>query len=117
MDFLDQLIRLFAENGYLAVFLVLLISGFGVPIPEDISLVAGGIIAGLGYADLRLMCLVGLAGVLVGDTVMFLIGHQFGVRAMRVRWIAHLLTPRRYAMVQAKFDRCVELLPFELDKS
>ena len=53
MDFLDQLIRLFAENGYLAVFLVLLVSGFGVPIPEDISLVAGGIIAGLGFADVR----------------------------------------------------------------
>lgn len=112
MDFLDQLIRLFAENGYLAVFLVLLVSGFGVPIPEDISLVAGGIIAGLGYADLRLMCLVGLAGVLVGDTVMFLIGHHFGVRAMRVRWIAHLLTPRRYAMVQAKFDRYGNRLMF-----
>ena len=43
------------------------------------------------------MCLVGLAGVLVGDATMFLIGHHLGVRAMRYRWVAHLLTPRRYA--------------------
>lgn len=112
MDFLDQLIRLFTENGYLAVFLVLLVSGFGIPIPEDISLVAGGIIAGLGYADVRLMCLVGLAGVLLGDTVMFLVGHHLGARALRLRWVAHLLTPRRYALVQAKFDRYGNRLMF-----
>ena len=112
MAFLDQLIRLFAENGYLAVFLVLLVSGFGIPIPEDISLVAGGIIAGLGYADVRVMCAVGLAGVLVGDSVMFLIGHHLGVRAMRLRWVAHLLTPRRYARVQEKFERFGNRLMF-----
>ena len=112
MDFLDQLIRLFTENGYLAVFLVLLVSGFGIPIPEDISLVAGGIIAGLGYADVRVMCMVGLAGVLVGDTVMFLVGRQLGARALRLRWVAHLLTPRRYALVQAKFDRYGNRLMF-----
>ena len=112
MGLLDQLILLFARNGYLAVFLVLLLCGFGVPIPEDISLVAGGIIAGLGYADVRVMCLVGLAGVLVGDAFMFWVGHHFGARALRLRWVAHLLTPRRYARVQAKFDRYGNRLMF-----
>ena len=112
MHFLDQLIRLFAENGYLAVFRVLLVSGFGVPIPEDVSLVAGGIIAGLGYADPRAMCAVGMAGVMFGDSMMFLVGRHFGVRAMRLRWVAHVLTPRRYAMVQAKFDRYGNRLMF-----
>lgn len=105
MDFLDFLIRLFTENGYLAVFLVLLVSGFGVPIPEDITLVAGGIIAGLGYANPELMCLTGLAGVMVGDSTMFLIGRHFGPRARRVRWVGHLLTPARYARVQGMFSR------------
>jgi len=112
MDFLDTLIRFFAENGYVAVFVVLLVSGFGVPVPEDISLVAGGIISGLGYADVRVMCLVGLAGVLVGDSVMFLIGRHLGVRAMQLRWIRHLMTPRRYALVRQKFDRYGNRLMF-----
>ncbi len=105
MDFLDPLIVLFTDYGYLAVFVVLLVCGFGVPIPEDVSLVAGGIIAGLGYADLRMMCVVGLSGVLIGDSAMFLIGRHLGTRALKLRWIGRLLTPNRYARVQAKFDR------------
>jgi len=105
MDFLDLLIRLFTVHGYVAVFVVLLICGLGVPIPEDISLVAGGIIAGLGYANVQAMCAVGIAGVLFGDTAVFLIGRHLGTRALRLRWVAHLLTPRRYAQVQAKFER------------
>lgn len=105
MALLDLLTRLFIDNGYVALFTVLVVCGLGVPIPEDISLVAGGIIAGLGYADLRVMIVVGLAGVLVGDSVMFLVGHRLGPRARRLRWIARVLTPRRYARVQEKFDR------------
>lgn len=105
MDFLDFLIRLFTEHGYLAVFVVLLASGFGIPFPEDVSLVAGGVIAGLGYANVHVMVFVGLAGVLVGDTVMFLTGRIFGQRALKWRWVAWLLTPRRYAKVQHKFAR------------
>lgn len=105
MALLDALIRLFTDNGYVAVFAILIACGLGVPVPEDVSLVAGGIIAGLGHADLRLMMLVGLAGVLCGDSIVFLVGHHFGQRARRIRWVARVLTPRRYARVQAKFDR------------
>jgi membrane protein DedA with SNARE-associated domain len=105
MDLLDTLIRFFTENGYLAVFVVLMICGFGVPIPEDITLVAGGVIAGLGYANVHVMCAVGLFGVLAGDSLMFIVGRVFGTRALRLRWVAYLLTPRRYARVQAKFSR------------
>ena len=105
MDLLDTLVRFFTENGYLAVFVVLMICGFGVPIPEDITLVAGGVIAGLGYVNVHVMCAVGLVGVLTGDSLMFIVGRVFGTRALRLRWVAYLLTPRRYARVQAKFDR------------
>ena len=112
MDFLDQLIDLFALHGYLAVFAALLISAFGVPIPEDISLVAGGVIAALGHADVRVMCVVGLVGVLLGDAIVFLFGRVFGVHALRWGWVARLLTPRRHAQVKAKFTRYGNRLMF-----
>ncbi|MEO7432282.1 MAG: DedA family protein [Dokdonella sp.] len=112
MEFLDLLIQFFTQHGYLAVFAVLMICSLGIPFPEDITLVAGGVIAGLGYADVRLMCAVGLTGVLFGDSLMFLVGRYLGVRAMRLRWVAVLLTPRRYAQVQAKFDRYGNRLMF-----
>lgn len=112
MEFLDLLIQFFTQHGYLAVFAVLMICSLGIPFPEDITLVAGGVIAGLGYADVRIMCGVGLAGVLFGDSLMFLVGRYLGVRAMRLRWVAVLLTPQRYAKVQAKFDRYGNRLMF-----
>lgn len=112
MDLLDALVGFFTTNGYLAVFVVLMVCGFGVPIPEDITLVAGGIISGLGYANVHVMCAVGIAGVLTGDSLMFLVGRHFGTRALRLRWVAMLLTPARYAKVQAKFSRYGSRLMF-----
>jgi membrane protein DedA with SNARE-associated domain len=112
MELLNIMIGIFTENGYVAVLVVLMICGFGLPIPEDITLVAGGVIAGLGYANVHAMCAVGIVGVLSGDSIMFMIGRLFGERALRVRWVAYLLTPRRYARVQAKFSRYGNRLMF-----
>lgn len=95
----------FTQYGYAAVFSVLLACGFGVPIPEDITLVAGGVISGLGYADVHIMVVVGMLGVLVGDGLMFSAGYVFGHRILKVRFIARVMTPKRYAQVQEKFDK------------
>ncbi|UXY14981.1 DedA family protein [Chitiniphilus purpureus] len=105
MDILQYLVTIFTDYGYLAVFLVLLVCGFGVPIPEDVTLVAGGIISGLGYANVHVMFAVGMAGVLVGDSIMFWLGRHYGTRVLRWRWVAHVLTPERYEAVQDKFAR------------
>ncbi|HET9033371.1 MAG TPA: DedA family protein [Dokdonella sp.] len=109
---LDFLVNVFTQNGYAAVFIVLMICGFGLPIPEDITLVAGGVIAGLGYANVHVMCAVGILGILAGDVLMFVLGRIYGERALRLRWIAYLMTPRRYALVQAKFSRYGNRLMF-----
>ncbi len=105
MDILDFLISIFTDYGYAAVFFVLLICGFGVPIPEDITLVAGGVISGLGYAHVHTMFAVGMLGVLIGDSCMFLAGRYFGHRLLQYRFFARMMTPERYAAVQDKFER------------
>lgn len=105
MQLLERLIVLFAESGYVAVFAALLLCGAGIPLPEDITLVAGGVIAGLGYANVHAMAAVALVGVLAGDAAIFLLGHRYGARIMRWPPVAWLLTPARYAKVQEKFAR------------
>ncbi|GGY07985.1 DedA family protein [Paludibacterium paludis] len=105
MDILQILLDLFTGYGYFAVFLVLLLCGFGLPIPEDITLVAGGVISGLGHTNVHGMFLVGMAGVLVGDGVMFAVGRIYGERVMQFRPIARILTPARFASVQEKFTK------------
>ena len=109
---LDFLVSLFTQNGYVAVFIVLMICGFGLPVPEDITLVAGGVIAGLGYANVHIMVAVAIVGILAGDVLMFVLGRHYGERALRLRWVAFLLTPKRYALVQAKFSRFGNRLMF-----
>lgn len=95
----------FTQYGYAAVFLVLVACGFGVPIPEDITLVTGGVISGLGYANVHIMVVVGMLGVLVGDGLMFAAGRIYGHKILKVRFIAKIMTPKRYAQVQEKFDK------------
>ncbi|MEW5833781.1 MAG: DedA family protein [Lysobacterales bacterium 14-68-21] len=112
MNLLERLVGIFAEHGYLSVFIALLLCGAGVPLPEDITLVAGGIIAGLGYANVHVMVGVTMVGVLVGDATMFMLGHHFGGRILRLRLFAWLLPPARYAKVQQKFERYGNRLMF-----
>ena len=102
---MDILVNFFTDYGYWAVLFVLIICGFGVPIPEDITLVSGGIIAGLGLANPHIMLVVSMFGVLFGDSVMYWLGRIYGVKILRFRFVRKFLTLKRLRMVRAKFDQ------------
>jgi membrane protein DedA with SNARE-associated domain len=112
MDLLERLITLFGQNGYAAVFIALLLCGAGAPLPEDITLVAGGVITGLGYGNVHVMVAVAMVGVLVGDSGMFLLGRHYGTRILKWPAVSRLLTPARYAKVQEQFERYGNRLMF-----
>ena len=97
----------FTDYGYLAVLFVLIICGFGVPIPEDITLVSGGIIAGMypEQVNVHIMLVVSMFGVLFGDSTMYWLGRIYGARILRVRFIRKFLTVQRLRMVRDKFDQ------------
>ncbi|HEZ0817762.1 TPA: DedA family protein [Neisseria meningitidis] len=95
----------FVEYGYAAVFFVLVICGFGVPIPEDLTLVTGGVISGMGYTNPHIMFAVGMLGVLAGDGIMFAAGRIWGQKILKFKPIARIMTPKRYEQVQEKFDK------------
>ena len=103
---LDFLVNFFTDYGYLAVFSCLLLCGLGVPVPEDITLVAGGVISGL-YPEVNqhIMFVVGILGVLVGDSTMFLGGRIFGYRIQRLKMFRKILSPHRFSQIQQKFKQ------------
>jgi membrane protein DedA with SNARE-associated domain len=103
MTVFNALLPIFTEYGYIAVFVALLICGFGVPMPEDIALVTGGVIAGLGFANEHVMVVVGLAGVLAGDGITFTFGRTYGERITRLPLLRRVLTPSRIAQAKDKF--------------
>lgn len=102
---LDFLIQFFTDYGYAAVFAILVMCGFGLPIPEDITLVSGGVISGLGLTNPHWMLVVGLAGVLFGDSTMFILGRVFGYRVQKIRTFRKVLSPRRFSQIQRKFKK------------
>ena len=105
MEVLKFLEPLFTEYGYLAVFTMLLVCGFGVPVPEDVTLVTGGVIAGLGHANPHVMFAVGMAGVLVGDGLIFTLGRVYGQRIQTLPGFRKVLTPERFEKAAQLFQK------------
>ena len=102
---LDTLVAFFGEYGYIAVFACLILCGLGVPVPEDITLVSGGVISGLALANPHIMCAIGLTGVLAGDSTMFLAGRIFGYRVQRLKFFRKVVSPQRFSQIQRKFKK------------
>lgn len=72
--------------SYFIMIAVLLACGFGFPMPEDVVLISGGILAARGICDFRIVLAVCMVGVLVGDGTIYFIGRKLGER-VRTAWI------------------------------
>lgn len=93
-------------GAYGLVFGVLTACGLGLPLPEDISLILGGFLAHKGAANLWLMMLTGLAGILVGDSMIFSFGRRFGSRVGTgggTGFIGRFITPEKRARVEGLY--------------
>ncbi len=110
MEVLKYLIEFFTNYGYFAVFIVLVACGFGIPIPEDVTLIAGGVICAIS-ADQNsslqphIMVVVAVAGVILGDGVMFFLGRKLGPRVTKVPLIKNFITAKTYSNIQEKAKR------------
>jgi membrane protein DedA with SNARE-associated domain len=96
------------HGAYAVVFSVLLLCGFGLPLPEDIILVTGGLLAWRGHpiepmtfrnmvqdGHLLTMIAFGLGGILAGDSVIFLAGRKLGHRVAEFRLLRRIVTPQK----------------------
>ena len=66
--------------SYISIFILLIICGLGIPIPEDLTLLMAGVICSLSKSNktplsLSGMILVCLVGILAGDSAMFFVGY------------------------------------------
>jgi len=68
---------------------VLITCGLGVPLPEDVPLIAGGWLIGRS-GSLPLMMVTGLAGILIGDSIIFHAGQTYGERLLDTRLGRHI---------------------------
>ncbi len=93
MDFLlDSLLDFYGYEPYLIIFGILLACGFGLPIPEDITLIVAGALIYYRVCSFWGTAIICLFGVLAGDALMFWLGSHFG-RKLTKKWIFHKLLP------------------------
>jgi membrane protein DedA with SNARE-associated domain len=103
----------FDEYGYLGIFLALLASGLGVPIPEELPVITAGIMVGHEDTPLRwyYMLPVVIAGVVIGDGFLYGIGRIWGRRLLERKWVQKRLPPEKRERIEKNFhDRGIMVL-------
>lgn len=103
VDLSDQAQQMFETFTYLGPFLVLLLCGVGLPLPEEVTLIGSGILVHQGKADFVLITMVCSVAILMGDSIPYTLGRRYGKRVLRFRWVSKLLHPERFARVEKRF--------------
>jgi len=96
---LDTLLRF----GLVAVFLALILTPFGLPIPEDVSLAAAGVLVANGHAPYWLAWVVGYVGVLGGDVIAYTMGRRVGLHPQG--FIGRLVGPEDIQRIERFYKR------------
>jgi len=104
LNFLEFLTP-YGTHSYAVMFGVLLACGFGFPMPEDIVLVTGGILSAHGVTQYTIVNLVCMAGVMVGDGIIFFLGRRYGPRLKQRAPFNRIFTEKRDLMVKGLFDK------------
>ena len=75
---MNHLLASLAHHGYVLVFVVVLTEAMGLPVPASLALIAGGAAAATGSLSLVVVLACALAGMLIGDTLLFVAGGYVG---------------------------------------
>lgn len=78
-----MLASLFHPGSYLGIIIFLVLTGCGMPIPEEVAIVIAGVLSAQGKLEPELAFAACLFGALLGDAVMYSIGYHFGHTLMQ----------------------------------
>jgi membrane protein DedA with SNARE-associated domain len=94
-----------SPGSYFAIFFVMMLTGAGLPLPEEFPIFAAGLACAHGMNPwIAFGCL--LAGALAGDCIMYYIGYHFGRGVIKDhRWWARFLTPEREERIEEQFRK------------
>jgi membrane protein DedA with SNARE-associated domain len=94
------------SGGYGVLFLLLFACGLGLPLPEDIPLIASGILIAKHQMYLHWVAPVAWFGIIAGDCVLYTFGYRFGRGiTTRVPLIGKHVTAARLERAEVLFAR------------
>ncbi len=93
------------EYGPWAMIALLLASGVGIPIGEEVVNIPAGIFVGRGDLAITSTYVAAYVGVLGGDYLWFSICRTLGKRVLHKRWFKKLAHPKKLLQVKHQFDQ------------
>ncbi|HEY4058262.1 MAG TPA: DedA family protein [Kofleriaceae bacterium] len=89
------MIQTLLDHGLGVCFLWLLVGSLGLPLPEDVAILAAGVLISRGETNPLLAVIVVVIGVLSGDVILFASAKRLGPRAYEKKFFQKLLPPAR----------------------
>lgn len=74
---------------YAGLFAVLVLCGLGLPVPEDVALLAGGYLVHRAVTRYSITLVISLVGVVSGDCSLFFLGRRYGPGVLRYLSLLH----------------------------
>lgn len=97
---------LLGHGSYFAIILLLILTGLGLPVPEEVAIIAAGVMASHRQMNPSLAWMSCMIGVLVGDLVVYGIGRHFGRSLVREHpWWARFVDAQREAQIERMIQR------------
>jgi len=92
---------------YPVLLLILVAASLGVPIPEDVPLLAAGVILSQQPEGVTWFgtLAIALLGIMCGDVVLYVLGGVWGPDVYQHRWVRQLISPARLEKMTEKFNR------------
>ncbi len=98
--------NLLGMYGPFAVFLLLMLTGIGVPLGEDLILIPAGIL--LGFGELKpiwMTAMFAYFGVLCSDCMWFVLCWTYGTPLLHKRWFKRAVHPRRLLEIKHQIEQ------------
>jgi len=97
---------LLTKGSYLGIILFLVLTGCGLPVPEEVPIIFAGVMSANGTLNTWLALGACIIGAVLGDSMMYWFGHHFGRSGLaKNRFMVKIITPEREAQVETMIHR------------
>ena len=82
-DFINWVLSIFAEMGYVGIFVMMTIESSFIPFPSEVAMIPAGALAQKGEMSFLIALLAGTAGAYVGSVINYVLGYYLGGPVVR----------------------------------
>ncbi|WP_353685009.1 DedA family protein [Thermodesulfovibrio sp. 3907-1M] len=94
------------QFSYPGLFFLLILGGLGIPLfPEDLILIACGVMISMGIIKPVPAVLISYAGLILSDFMLYWAGRRFGRKIVTNHRFEKILSPAKFLIIEKKFRR------------